>query len=448
MDSWASGMALGPYLLLAPIASGGMGEVWKARDTRLDRLVAIKRIKRPHSARFEQEARSFAALNHPHICHLYDVGPDYLVLEYIDGRRLPCPVPLEEALRFATQIAGALAAAHRQKIIHRDLKPANIMVTAERNVKLLDFGLAKLIARTDPEETETMEGNIVGTAAYMSPEQAEGKSVDERSDIFSFGAVFYEIIGGVRAFTGDSKARVLSAVLRDDPPPLSAPPEVDRIVRRCLAKQPGQRFQSVAELLAALEQLAVAPPEPQPSVAVLPFSNLSADKDNQYFSDGLAEEIITALAQIPGLKVTARTSSFVVRDEHEDIRRISERLGVRTVLTGGVRRAANRIRVTAQLINAADGYHLWSDRYDRELADVFAIQDEIAQAISSALQVELAGQPRRPAGNFPAYEALLKGRHLVAKAATPESLARAKELIEQAIALDPNSALARVELGT
>jgi serine/threonine-protein kinase len=286
----------------------------------------------------------------------------------------------------------------------------------------------------------------VFSAGAVTSEQAEGHSLDERSDVFSFGAVLYEMISGERAFAGGSTAQVLSAVLRDDPPPLPASAALEQLVRRCLAKQPGHRFQTMAAVRAALEQLVSEPAEPQPSIAVLPFANMSGDKDNEYFSDGLAEEIINAMAQVPGLNVTARTSSFAFRGKEQDIRKIAELLGVRTILEGSVRRAGNRVRVTAQLINAANGYHLWSDRYDRELADVFAIQDEIAQAIAAALQVKLSPQPAHHQPSLPAYEALLRGRHLVGKF-TPESLARGKEFLEQAVALDPKLALAHVELG-
>jgi serine/threonine protein kinase len=202
MADWIAGFPLGPYVLLSPIGAGGMGEVWKARDTRLDRVVAVKRLKDQHSARFEQEARAIAALNHPHICQIFDIGPDYLVLEYIEGQPLKGPQSVEESVRLATQIAEALETAHRKGVLHRDLKPANIMVTSEGSVKLLDFGLAKQVTNLD--ETGTMEGTVMGTAAYMAPEQAEGKPLDARSDVFSFGAVLYELLSGRQAFRGDN----------------------------------------------------------------------------------------------------------------------------------------------------------------------------------------------------------------------------------------------------
>ncbi|MBZ5575762.1 MAG: protein kinase [Acidobacteriia bacterium] len=449
MSAWAPALQLGPYVLLAPIGSGGMGEVWKARDTRLDRIVAIKRLKSNHNERFEQEARAIAALNHPNICQIYDVGPDYLVLEFVEGSPVRGPLPQEQALRLAIQMAGALEAAHRKGIVHRDLKPANILVTGEGTVKLLDFGLAKLVAPSDSDATRTLEGAVMGTAAYMSPEQAEGKLLDERSDIFSFGAVLYEMLSGTQAFGGPSAAHAISSILRDEPRKLQAAPVLASMVMRCLRKAPAARFQTAAELKAALEQQAVKPTTLPPSIAVLPFANMSGDIDNEYFSDGLAEEIINALAQIPGLKVIARTSAFAFKGKNEDVRRIAETLGVAHILEGSVRRAGSRIRVTAQLIAALDGSHLWSERYDRELADVFAIQDEIAQAIAGILRVKLSAEPagrRRHTPSLPAYEALLKARHDSLNYA-PEASARSRMHYEEAIALDPEFALAHAELG-
>jgi serine/threonine-protein kinase len=423
-----------------------MGEVWKARDTRLNRIVAVKRLKGEHNARFEQEARAIAALNHPHICQIHDIGPDYLVLEYIEGAPIRGPHPPQETVRLAIQIAIALDAAHRKGVVHRDLKPANIMVTTEGSVKLLDFGLAKQV--TDSDETRTIEGTVMGTAAYMAPEQAEGKPLDARSDVFSFGAVLYELLSGRRAFTGENSISTMAAILHKEPKALEAPPALQQIVKRCLAKQPANRFQTMAELKAALEvaPASAASAEEPPSIAVLPFSNMSADKENEYFSDGLAEEIINLLAQIPGLKVIARTSAFAFRGKEIDIRKVAEALGVATVLEGSVRRVGNRIRVTAQLITASDGSHLWSQRYDREMEDVFAVQDEVAAAISSTLQAKLSPQTaarRRYTPKLPAYEAYLKARYYQWKL-TPESGVRAKECYEQAIALDPGFALAHV----
>jgi len=435
------GTRLGPYEILAPIGAGGMGEVYKARDTRLERTVAIKVGAAKFSERFEREARAVAALNHPNICTLHDVGADYLVMEYVDGATVSGPMPVEQALKLAIQIAGALEEAHSKGILHRDLKPSNILVTAKGAAKLLDFGLAKLAV--DSDATQTMAGALMGTPMYMAPEQAEGKPADRRSDVFSFGAVLYEMLAGRRAF--DS----LAAVVRDNPKLLDAPAEVARIVTRCLAKSPAERFQSMAELRAALERISSRPAERQPSIAVLPFANMSRDPDDEYFSDGLAEEIMNTLAHLPGLKVTARTSAFAFRGKEQDITKIAEALHVRTILEGSVRRSGSRIRVTAQLINAEDGYHLWSERYDREMADVFAMQDEIAAAIAGALEVRLVGKPAARRAHQPkleAYEAFLRARHEILKNA-PEAVARAKPLLEKAIELDPAYAEPHAELG-
>jgi serine/threonine-protein kinase len=295
----------------------------------------------------------------------------------------------------------------------------------------------------------------------MSPEQAEGRAIDERSDIFSFGATLYEMVAGSRAFKGNSIAQVLSAVLRDEPAPLEVPAAIQRVISKCLAKQPRDRFANAAELRIALEdataistgavlaKLSLDQSLDRPSIAVLPFANLSADKENEYFSDGLAEEILNLLTKIPGLKVIARTSSFLFRGSEQDVRTIGQTLNVRTILEGSVRRAGSRIRVSAQLIDARGGHHVWSERYDREVTEVFAVQDEIAAAIAGALRLKLADEPpalRQRQPTIPAYEAWLKGRHYARKV-TPEAMARSKEYFEQAIALDPQFGEAHADLG-
>ena len=449
----SAGTRLGPYEIIEPLGTGGMGEVWKARDTRLDRVVALKRLKTEHSARFQQEARAIAALNHPHICTLHDIGEDFLVMEYVEGAPVSGPMPAEQAVRLAIQIAGALEEAHSKGILHRDLKPANILVTSKGTAKLLDFGLAKLAVSSDL--TQTAAGALMGTPLYMAPEQADGKLADERSEIFSFGAVLYEMLTGRRAF--DS----IAGVVRDNPAPPQVPAELQRIVMRCLAKQPSERFQNMTELRKALEGASLKSEGPrQPSIAVLPFANMSQEAENEYFSDGLAEEVINALTQVPGIKVIARTSAFAFKGKNEDVRRIAEALGVTNVLEGSVRRAGNRLRVTAQLIHASDGTHLWSQRYDRELTDVFELQDEIAAGIATALRGRLAalsaafstkaaaraGGAEEYTPKIEAYDALLRARHYLNKG-TPESMVQARKCLEEAIALDPAYALPYSELG-
>ena len=458
------GDTLGPYEILSQIGAGGMGVVYKARDTRLDRMVALKVSTEPYSERFGREARAVAALNHPNICQIYDVGPDFIVLEFVNGHPLlspaePGPLPLKRALEYAGQICDALEAAHQRGTVHRDLKPANILVT-QAGVKLLDFGLAKVVAQAstkggfrqdDDTETVTLtqENTVLGTVHYMSPEQAQGKSVDARSDIFSFGVVLYEMLSARKAFRGENTISILAAILHMDPPPLTeAPSEVARVVARCLAKQPAQRFQSIAEVKQALKQAEAAPVLKPPSIAVLPFANLGGDKENEYFSDGLAEDILNALVKVPGLRVTARTSTLAFVGKGQDIRSMAQALNVDHILEGGVRKIGNRLRVTAQLIKASDGYHLWSERYDREMTDVFAIQDEISQAIVETLRLKLSSQslPNRPTADPEAYNLYLRGRHLSARL-NPESVRVAREYFEQALARDPKYALAYAGVG-
>jgi serine/threonine protein kinase/Tfp pilus assembly protein PilF len=450
------GSKLGPYEILSSIGSGGMGEVWKARDTRLGRIVAIKKVKEQHSDRFKQEARSIAALNHPNICQIFDIGDDYLVLEYVEGKPLSSPLPEQEAVRLAIQIATALEEAHQHGIIHRDLKPSNIMMTDKGSVKLLDFGLAKLYEQdqsTSNLPTEdfpaTQVGAILGTVAYMSPEQAQGQPADARSDIFSFGLVLYEMLSGRRAFSGDSNFTVMTAIVNKEPDSVQASPQLEKIVKRCLEKKPAERYQTMAELKAALEKavkpkVAAGSESPQPSIAVLPFVNMSGDKEQEYFSDGLAEEIINALTKIPSLKVAGRTSSFYFRDKDVEFAEIGKKLNVEHILEGSVRKSGNRLRVTAQLIKVADGFHLWSERYDRELTDVFIIQDEISQAIAEKLSVQFLGDRpsiKRHTDNIEAYNLYLKGHYQLHKY-TAEGLGKSKEYLEKAIAIDPNYALA------
>jgi len=432
-----------------------MGEVYKARDTRLERTVAIKVLPAPVSDdsdrlhRFEHEARAIASLNHPHICQLYDIGPGYLVLEYIDGEPLRGPVAAPEAVRQAIQISRALEAAHDRGILHRDLKPTNVMIARDGTVKLLDFGLAKLLrpTREEPDDlthtvAKTIAGVVMGSPGYMSPEQAAGKPLDVRSDVFSFGIVLHELLSGVRA-SGEND------VFRSG----QAPPALTRIVQRCLAANPRDRFQTMAEVRAVLEhaatELTSAPSEHRPSIAVLPFANMSADKENEYFGDGLAEEVINALAQVSGLQVAGRTSSFLFRGKDIELAEVGRRLNVDHLLEGSVRRAGNRVRVTAQLIKVADGFHLWSERYDREWTDIFALQDEITHAIALALRIRLAGDSstsRSHTPNLRAYEAYLKARELWSRA-FPGSFEQTKALLEHAITLDSQFALPHSLLG-
>ena len=414
---------LGPYQIVKPIGSGGMGQVYEATDTRLDRRVAIKVVAEGFSERFIGEARAVAALNHPHICTLYDIGPDYLVMEYVEGSPLRGPLPLDTARLYALQIVDALDAAHRKGILHRDLKPDNILATST-GIKLLDFGLAKFVTSEPGDEAQTIEhltqaGLVVGTVPYMSPEQAEGRRVDERSDVFSFGTVLYELLAGSRPFGGDTQADIIAAVLRDAPPPLKStrpeiPESVTLVIDRCLRKSPAERFRTAADLKAALANALWQPATESVSVVVLPFVNANRDDDGEFFADGVTEDIISALAKLPGLRVVARSSAFQFKGRtagHDEVR---DKLHVGAIVEGSVRRAGQRIRVTAALIDARDGYQMWSERYDRVVEDVFAIQDEISQAIAEKLEVRLTSRERlavKRTGNIEAYHLYLRGRH-------------------------------------
>ncbi|HVH68062.1 MAG TPA: protein kinase [Gemmatimonadales bacterium] len=414
------GRTLGQYQILERLGEGGMGTVYRAHDPRLERSLAIKVLRADRVAdeerrkRFVREARSASALNHPNIITIYDIGQaegaDFIAMEWVQGRTLDQLIgtqglPVPEALRYAVQMADALARAHAAGIIHRDLKPANIMVTDDGRVKILDFGLAKLVERSESQPAsqafDTEAGVILGTVSYMSPEQAEGRPLDARSDIFSFGAVLYEMLTGKCAFPGNTPTAALAAVLMREPKPLreivpAIPTDVARIVTCCLAKEPDRRFQHMAdvtiELQAVLEARVVPRPAEVPSIAVLPFADLSPQRDQENFCDGITEELITALSNVEGLRVVSRTSSFRFKGKLQDIREIGAELNVRMILEGSVRRAGALQRVTVQLINVGDGYHLWSERYDRDVQDVFVIQDEIAQAVAETLKTRLLGQ--------------------------------------------------------
>ncbi len=458
------GTTIAHYRVLSLLGRGGMGEVYKAWDTRLKRAVALK-ILQPDGRRdaslrqrFLREARSAAALNHPGILTIHEIGTDadidFIAMECVEGGTLADilthgPLPVQRALRLAVQVADALAAAHAVGLVHRDLKPSNIMCSTADRAKLVDFGLAKYTTPATPTvetaEMLTAADAVVGTTPYMSPEQASGRPLDGRSDLFSLGTTLYEMLTGHRPFEGSTNADTVAAILRDTPAPIPrVSPEVARIVERCLRKEPDKRFQTAGELRTAIEAcLGLGVVVTGPSIAVLPFRNMSGETEDSYLCEGLAEEIINALTRVAGIRVIARTSAFAVARAELDIREIGARLEVDNVLQGSVRRAGNRVRVTAQLVTTGDGAHLWSERYDREMVDVLNLEDEIAATIASRLQVDLAHgrDARRPAVDIEAHSAYLEGRYYFARG-TPESLAAAKACYERAIAVDPGSALA------
>lgn len=464
-----NGTAVGHYQIIGKIGAGGMGEVFLADDTKLERRVALKFLPahlnddKDMRARFSREARSAAKLNHPNIVTIHEVsdfnGRPFFAMEYVEGHPLGyyCnekKLSNTEMINLATQICGGLVKAHQMGITHRDIKSSNIVVDADQRAKILDFGLA--FAKGGEQITKA--GSTLGTVAYMSPEQAQGREIDHRSDLFSFGVVLYELITGRTPFKRDSDASTLLAIINEGPEPLGrfksdVPPELQRIVSKCLAKNLEERYQSAADILADMRSvgrsLASSKDEPsgqitasRPSIAVLPFANMSADPENEYFSDGLTEELLNVLAQNPELKVSGRTSSFAFKGKQEDLRGIGQKLGVGTLLEGSVRKAGNRVRITAQLVNAADGFHLWSQTYDRVLDDIFAVQDEIAKSVSTAMNVTLLGKSTSKRPVNPESYALVLRANQSAQQMTKSGLGVAVDIYQKAIDLDPESARA------
>ena len=534
------GQMLSHYRILAKLGEGGMGEVYRARDENLDRDVAIKIL--PSGTltddqtrkRFRKEAKTLSQLNHPHIATVHDFatedGVDFLVMEYVEGMTLAAKLlggvlPVDDVLCMGSEIADALEDAHERGIVHRDLKPGNIGLTLKGHVKVLDFGLAKVLGPLpDTATTESLTGGlaIAGTLPYMAPEQLRGGTVDHRSDLYALGAVLYEMATGRRAFAHGAAPVLIENILHGVPEAPSRlrpeiPPGLERVILKCLEKVPELRYQTARELLVDLRRMSTpslsaertrgprkrlarpllatgglgvllvglaaillslnvhgwrdrllggfreesgAPRVPSAqktgvaSIAVLPFVDMSAEKDQEYFSDGMAEELINGLAQIPGLRVTGRTSAFSFKGKNEDLRVIGQKLNVGAILEGSVRKAGNRVRITAQLVNAADGFHLWSEAYDRTLDDIFAVQEDIARSVTGALRVALAVEPgtglrsRGGSDNVKAYNAYLQAEYFFKRANWSKGdLEKALGYYEQALALDPGYALAWAGLG-
>ncbi len=484
------GERLGPYEVVSRVAAGGMGEVWRARDTRLGRDVAIKVLSGAVATdsdglrRFEREARAAGRLNHPNILTIFDIGSrdgaPYLVLELLEGETLRerlgrGRLTVATAVDYATQAARGLAAAHEQRLVHRDLKPENLFITRDERVKILDFGLAKVVQPNPPGQgsshAPTIDGvtvsrAVVGTAGYMSPEQALGEAVDLRTDVFAFGAVLFEMLAGRRAFEAATSPARWFEIVTEEPPDLAAPgwnvpAELARIVRRCLAKRPGERYQDAGALLsdlqaanarAASSERAVRPEDDFGSrrvmLVVLPFDNLSRDPEQEYFSDGLTEETITALGSLSTdrLGVIARTSSMSYKGARKSVAEIGRELSVDFALEGSVRRQGDRVRIGVQLVRTGDQTQVWAQRYDREMKDVLAVQDELGRAIADQVQVTVTPAAVVTAGIAPtidqtAFDAYLRGRfHLWH--VTRSSLERAIEYFTRALEIDPGMAVA------
>ena len=464
------GRTISHYRILEKIGEGGVGVVYKAEDTKLRRTVALKFLRpqtfatREHRDRFIRNAQTAAALDHPSICTIYEIdecgGQLFIAMPYIEGPSLKerirrGPIEISEAHRVSAEIALGLEAAHNRGVIHGGIKSANVLITPEGVVKIMDFGLPSVCSDGEP----LREMAVVGMAAYMSPEQGRGEPVDHRSDIWSLGVVMYEMLTGELPFKGDYDSAVVYAVLNEEPVAVGElrpdlPQKIQRIVERAMTKDPDLRYHSAADMFADLQALDESADTSEPvvsarsrrSIAVLPFNDLSPQKDQDYFCDGIAEEIINALAKIDGVRVAARTSSFSFKNKNEDIRRIGRKLNVETVLEGSVQKAGNRVRVTGQLINVSNGYHLWSDRYDRELEDIFAIQEEIAGNIVRALRVELSDRERRaiervPTRDVVAYDYYLRGRTFFYRS-NRSGIESAREMFSSAIEKDPTYALA------
>jgi serine/threonine protein kinase len=463
------GKTIAHYKITEELGRGGMGVVYKAEDTKLHRAVALKFLppdveeNAERRGRFLIEARAAAALNHPNIATIHAIeeaeGRAFIVMEFIDGevlkRRIDKgPMDLEEALSIAKSIAEGLKAAHGKGIIHRDIKSSNIMVTAENRVKIMDFGLAKL-AGVSPF-TKTGETTL-GTIAYMSPEQIQGGEVDHRTDLWSFGVLLYQMITGHRPFTGDYEATLIYEILNSEPRAIQTfrpdvPEHIVSLVSGLLQKDPSQRIATAKE---ALERFKGKPPfakkeEKEKSIAVLYFENMSSEKENEYFCAGMTEDLIIDLSKIEGLRVIARTDVLPFREQEVNSRQVGEALRVHYILEGSVRKAGNRMRITAQLVDVGSGFQVWAERYDRLIEDIFDVQIEVSEQIAEALELSLTDRERKslakkPTEDLRAYDFYMRGSELLSRRSQKER-ETAIQMFEHAIAIDPGFALVYVSL--
>ena len=445
-----------------------MGIVYKAEDLRLQRLVALKFLpakalgSEDAKARFFREARAAAALHHPNICTVYEIdeadGQTFIAMAYLEGRELTAvigegPLDVDRLIDFGIQMAEGLEEAHNNGTVHRDIKPANVMVTTKSRPVVMDFGLAQL---TSAASKLTREGTTVGTSAYMSPEQTLGDKTDHRTDIWALGVVLYEMATGRLPFEGLYEQAILYSILHEQPDAITGlrtgiPVELERIVNKCLAKKAEERYETTGHLAADLRALrqsgesrparrsSSAVKEVRPSIVILPFQNRGRDEEDEYFSDGVTEDVITALGKLKGLRVIPRASAFHFKGKRPQLHEIVDALDVSHVLEGSIRRAGDRVRITVELVDAVEGDQIWTERYDRVLEDIFDVQDEIAQAIASQLKIELISKQRlveKPTSNEEAYQLYLRGRHLIYRL-TGESMQKGLDLVKQARELDP-----------